>query len=349
MVIAHLANGACFAAGTLYLTTVGNHESDCPNSPSYYVGSTSYGKYGDSGGECGVSATKLLPMPAPATTDKPWWSYDVGLIHFVGMSTEHDYTIGSEQYLWMEADLASVNRSKTPWIIFGGHRAMYLNSNYVDGVTSDGVVMDNLIANVEPLIWKYRVNVAFWGHNHVVQRQAAVLNKTVIQRSEQIYEPGSTVPTAYHDDPQATVHMVIGTAGAKFTVNYVEPYPDWCEMVFYRYGYARVTTVNASRLEWEWVSALDNQVYDRLVIEQGDPTQPWEIQSEDTDKSDKGDDHTGLSSLEKGFILTGIILFIALASVAVFVLVTRYMVHKREHPPLSKDFGGGHSTGGSSF
>jgi acid phosphatase type 7 len=53
------------------------------------------------------------------------------------MSTEHDYTVGSEQYLWLEADLAGVNRTITPWIIFGGHRAMYLNINYVDGVTSD--------------------------------------------------------------------------------------------------------------------------------------------------------------------------------------------------------------------
>ena len=27
-------------------------------------------------------------------------------------------------------DLASVDRSKTPWIIFGGHRPMYISSNY---------------------------------------------------------------------------------------------------------------------------------------------------------------------------------------------------------------------------
>jgi hypothetical protein len=276
------------------------------------------------------------------------WSYDVGLIHFVGMSTEHDYTVGSEQYLWLEADLAGVNRTITPWIIFGGHRAMYLNSNYVDGVTSDGVVMDNLIANVEPLIWKYRVNVAFWGHNHVVQRQAAVLNKTVIQRSTQIYEKGYDAPTAYHNDPQATVHMVIGTAGAKFTVNYVEPYPDWCEMVFYRYGYARVVTVNASRLEWEWVSALDGVVYDRMVIDQGDATKPWVIDSGDDDngKNSNDDDTAGLNNLEKGFVLTGIILAVAVIAIGVFVVVTKYVVNKggkEQHPPLTKDFNG-HST-----
>ena len=39
------------------------------------------------------------------------------------------------------------------------------------------------IASIEPLLFKYRVNVAFYGHNHVVQRQSAVFNKTVVQHS----------------------------------------------------------------------------------------------------------------------------------------------------------------------
>ena len=46
-------------------------ESDCPNSPSYYVGST-YKGWGDSGGECGWATTTMLPLPAPAVNDKPW-------------------------------------------------------------------------------------------------------------------------------------------------------------------------------------------------------------------------------------------------------------------------------------
>ena len=43
--------------------------------------------------------------------------------------------------------------------------------------------MNNLITHIEPLLFKYRVNVAFYGHNHVVQRHSAVFNKTVIQHS----------------------------------------------------------------------------------------------------------------------------------------------------------------------
>lgn len=268
------------ASGTIYLTTVGNHESDWPNTASYYTGT-------DSGGECGVMATTLLPQPDPSVTNKPWWSYDVGIIHFVGMSTEHNYTIGSEQYFWLENDLKNVNRSITPWVVFGGHRAMYINSNYGGSgsfihstlfllcvmsmlVSSDIVVMNNLIANVEPLLWKYRVNLGFYGHNHVVQRQAAVLNKTVIQHSvEKIDAEGNTVYV--HDNPQATVQMVVGTGGASFTKNAVTPAPDWNELFFYKWGYAVITAYNGSYLGSFYF--LDSTAYshsmweDRLAVD----------------------------------------------------------------------------------
>lgn len=53
------------ASSVVYLTTVGNHESDCINSASYF-------DVNDSGGECGILSTELMPMPSPATTNEPW-------------------------------------------------------------------------------------------------------------------------------------------------------------------------------------------------------------------------------------------------------------------------------------
>jgi hypothetical protein len=43
------------------------------------------------------------------------------------MSTEHDYTVGSPQRAWLEADLkrAAANRDMVPWLILVGHRPMY--------------------------------------------------------------------------------------------------------------------------------------------------------------------------------------------------------------------------------
>jgi len=253
----------------VYLTTVGNHESDWTDSASLYNNT-------DSGGECGVPATRLIPMPTPATTNKPWWSYDVGLIHMIGMSSEHDYSIGSEQYLWLQADLEAIDRTVTPWVIFGSHRAMYLNSDYGGSVTSDLVVMQNLITNIEPLLWQYRVNLGFYGHNHVVQRHSAVLNYTVIQAAEKTFDDEQH-EVWVHEDPQATVHFVIGTGGATFTKNYVTPFPEWNEMVMYEYGYARVEAVNSTYLHWEWVNSQTLEVRDRVVMTQVDPTKAWVV------------------------------------------------------------------------
>lgn len=53
------------------------------------------------------------------------YSFDYGSVHFMMMSTEHNFTQGSPQYEWMEKDLKNVNRSLTPWIVIAGHRAMY--------------------------------------------------------------------------------------------------------------------------------------------------------------------------------------------------------------------------------
>ena len=47
------------------------------------------------------------------------------MVHIIMMSTEHDYSAGSPQYKWLDNDLSKVDRKVTPWVIIGGHRAMY--------------------------------------------------------------------------------------------------------------------------------------------------------------------------------------------------------------------------------
>ncbi|KAE8788870.1 nucleotide pyrophosphatase/phosphodiesterase-like [Hordeum vulgare] len=56
--------------------------------------------------------------------DKPWYSIEQGSVHFIVMSIKHPWSEKSEQYNWMERDLSSVDRSRTPWVILIGRRAM---------------------------------------------------------------------------------------------------------------------------------------------------------------------------------------------------------------------------------
>ena len=56
-----------------------------------------------------------------------WYSFDYGGIHVVQMSSEHNWTRGSEQYEWIKRDLEAVDRDQTPWVILTAHRMMVGN------------------------------------------------------------------------------------------------------------------------------------------------------------------------------------------------------------------------------
>ena len=136
----------------------------------------------------------------------------------------------------------------------------------MERATGDIEVMNMLIKHVEPLLMKHQVNVAFYGHNHVVQRHSAVYQKNVYQRSSPVVNEKGEIVNLFRD-PSATVHMVVGTGGAAFTVNAVDPPPDWNERYFYKWGYARVTAVNATYLSWDWVESSSGTVWDRMAIQ----------------------------------------------------------------------------------
>ena len=87
----------------------------------------------DSGGECGIPYDRRFNMPGPELKSKDfltgsrniYHSVNVGMVHFIMLSSEHNMTKGSEQYIWLENDLKSVDRKVHPWIVFGQHRPYY--------------------------------------------------------------------------------------------------------------------------------------------------------------------------------------------------------------------------------
>jgi hypothetical protein len=258
------------------------------------------------------------------------------------MSTEHEYDVGSEQYTFLEQDLRAVDRTKTPWVIFGGHRAMYLNSDYGGKIDSDIVVSDRLIAIIEPLIFKYKVNLAFWGHNHVVQRQSAVYQKKVVQASSPRVEDGGDV-VHHFTNPQATVHMVIGTGGAKLTYNAVmdpSERPAWNELVMHEWGYALVATHNASYLQWTWINCMNDTVMDRVVITQdaAQLQQPWPCPQGSScltpDSSSSSQPGGGLSAVGKAAVAAGVVGGVLVCTVAVLFL-RRYWASLKASPSNS--------------
>jgi len=252
------------------------HESLAPDSASWAF----YGKATDSGGECGVPTQVLLPMPAPASAAKPWYAHAAGPVQVVVVSTEHDFTRGSEQWGWLQATLAAVDRAATPWLIVSLHRPMYVDSNFGAYVpTGDIMVMNLLQEHVEPLTHAAKVSLIVAGHNHRWERISAVLgNKTVLASVAQRQADGSTLHV--YERPRATVHALAGTAGAGYTTNDCVSQdtpadcPAWSERVVYEHGYLRLVALNATALRYDYVASGNGTVIDSMLLLQ-DIEQPW--------------------------------------------------------------------------
>ncbi|KAM7512382.1 hypothetical protein LguiB_011257 [Lonicera macranthoides] len=233
-----------------YMTAIGNHERDYGDSGSVY-GTP------DSGGECGVPYETYFPMPTLAK-DKPWYFIEIGPIHFTVISTEHDWSQNSEQYEWMKKDMAILDRSRTPWLIFIGHRPMY--SSYVGFGGPDS----KFTKAVEPLLLANQVDLVLVGHVHNYERTCEVFaNKCKALPSKDANGTDIYNNAIY----SAPVHVVIGMAGFK-----LDEFPpigdDWSLVRISKFGYVRVHATTTD-LNFEYVNSNTRKTEDSFRITKG--------------------------------------------------------------------------------
>lgn len=235
-----------FASRVSYMTAIGNHERD-------YGGSGSVYSTPDSGGECGVAYETYFPMPTPAK-DKPWYSVEQASVHFTVISTEHDWSENSEQYQWMKGDMASVDRSKTPWLVFTGHRPMYTSG-------SGGGADQGFLDAVEPLLLDNKVDLVLFGHVHNYERTCSVYQNEckAMPKKDQ-----SGVDTYDHSNYSAPVQVVIGMAGFSLDDFLDEP-SDWSLIRISKFGYFR-GHATPEELQLEYVNAGTRKVEDIFRI-----------------------------------------------------------------------------------
>ncbi|RAL53834.1 hypothetical protein DM860_004305 [Cuscuta australis] len=233
-----------------YMTAIGNHEID-------YIGTGSVYKTPDSGGECGIPYETYFQMPTQAK-DKPWYSIEQGSVHFTVISTENDFFVNSEQYEWMKRDMGAIDRERTPWLIFTGHRPMYssISSNETQLIES---VDNNFVHAIEPLLLENEVDIALWGHVHKYERTCAVYGN---QCKAMPVKGGNGEDTYVNNS--APVHVIIGMAGYS-----LDPSPSiaekWSLVRISEYGYARLHATKKD-LKFEFVNAATGIVRDSFRI-----------------------------------------------------------------------------------
>ncbi|XP_050237686.1 probable inactive purple acid phosphatase 2 [Mercurialis annua] len=243
-----------------YHVCIGNHEYDWPLQP-WKPDWATYGT--DGGGECGVPYSLKFNMPgnsseptgsrAPATRNL-YYSFDMGAVHFVYISTETNFLVGSSQHNFLKQDLELVNRSKTPFVVVQGHRPMYTTSHE----TRDTALRNKMLEHLEPLLVKYNVTLALWGHVHRYERFCPVNN----------LKCGST----WKGFP---VHVVIGMAGQDWQPIWQprvdhpdDPIFPQPERSIYRggeFGYTRLVATK-DKLTFSYVGNHDGEVHDMVEM-----------------------------------------------------------------------------------
>ncbi|KAG8473167.1 hypothetical protein CXB51_035111 [Gossypium anomalum] len=251
-----------------YHVCIGNHEYDWPSQPWKPDWANSiYGT--DGGGECGVPYSLRFNMPgnsseptgtrAPATRNL-YYSFDMGPVHFVYMSTETNFLPGSSQYDFLKHDLESVDQMKTPFVVVQGHRPMYTTSFE----SRDAPLREKMLEHLEPLFVKNNVNLALWGHVHRYERFCPLKNFTC-----------GSMGQKGKDWEAFPVHVVIGMAGQDWQPTW-EPRPDHPRDPVYpqpkrslyrtgEFGYTRLIATK-EKLTLSFVGNHDGEVHDMVEI-----------------------------------------------------------------------------------
>ena len=83
--------------------------------------------------------------------------------------TPNHLKTGSEQHAWISAELASVDRRATPWLVVSGHRPLYVASTNNWAPDGDQPAGAEARRALEGLLMEHRVDVTLHGHHHSYQ------------------------------------------------------------------------------------------------------------------------------------------------------------------------------------
>jgi len=210
---------APFANHIPWMTSVGNHEA------------------------LDAFVAYLWRFTMPNTDNELYHSFNYGPAHFIAVSSEMgEYWHFLHQYTWLQNDLASVNRTETPWIIAFWHTPWYCSNKHH---YEDGKAMRE---SYEDLFNKHNVDLVLNGHVHAYERTVPMYKG---------------VPT-----PGGTTYITNGIGGTEegLATDWY-PAPKWSafrESTNWGFGVAYIH--NATHLYWEMRAASDGTVKDNVWL-----------------------------------------------------------------------------------
>lgn len=260
-----------------YMASPGNHDADCEEirdlaklCPEGQKNFTDFMlRFGNTMPTAFASTSanqsaQILANKARELAKPPfWYSFEYGMVHVTMLDTETDidgapdgpggsadldsgpFGGPGQQLAFLEADLASVDRTVTPWLLVAGHRPWY--------VTEKGPVCSQCQAQFEPLMYKYGVDLGVFGHVHNSQRTVPAYQGKA--------DPAGT------NNPKAPMYMIAGGAG---NIEGLDKLGKDSALTAYAnhddFGYGTITFHDAQNMEIKFIRSATGDVVDRSTL-----------------------------------------------------------------------------------
>lgn len=177
-----------------------------------------------------------MPYEESGSNSNLYYSFEISGVHVIMLGSYTDFESDSDQYKWLQADLAKIDRRRTPWVFVLIHAPWYSTNEAHQGE----YVSVGMKKAMEELLYKARVDVVFAGHVHAYERFTRVY--------------------ADKADNCGPVHITIGDGGNKEGL--ASNYMDKTNISVFReasFGHGRLKVVNGTYASWSWHRNQDDQ------------------------------------------------------------------------------------------
>ncbi|KAJ5219613.1 hypothetical protein N7468_008817 [Penicillium chermesinum] len=269
---------APIAGRKLYMASPGNHEADCSEIP-YILELCPEGQknFTDflhrfdrtmpspfASSSSNATAQSLASQAKSLAVPPFWYSFEYGMAHIVMINTETDFPDAPDgkdgsakldggpfgyphqQLDFLKADLASVDRTVTPWLIVAGHRPWYSTGG-------SGNICTPCQEAFEDLFYEYGVDLGVFGHVHNSQRFTPIYNNTI--------DPNGL------KDPKAPMYIIAGGPGNIEGLLLVGTKPDYTEFAYADdYSYATLKLLDEQNLQVDFIRSSTGEVLDTSTL-----------------------------------------------------------------------------------
>lgn len=167
-----------------------------------------------------------------------FYSFNSGYVHIISLNSYSRSDLYSKQYKWLEKDLKKINREKTPWVFVIMHVPWYSSQFNIKDTLQYTYMRDY----IEPLLYKYSINIVFAGHKHIYERTYKIYKNKV--------------------NKNGIIYITTGNGG--YLDNYYSNTIQNKKLIAIKniidHGYGELEIKNKNTLTWRWYS-IEHQKY----------------------------------------------------------------------------------------